>query len=288
MMANKNRVAAQELVSRVHVENAVIDGLHGPIPIRTYTPLSGEIRENLLWLHGGGFSHGGLDQLESHAVSAAIASVGVRVRAVEYRLVPPWNPLRDVKTSPLPGVRYPIPQDDVMAAYFSFQDEHGRSVLGGASAGACHAAAAALRMRDEGATGPTRLLLVYGTFHAALPPASEELRERIRGIRGALQFSPKTVARMNYNYAGARDALHNPHVFPGAHDLTGLPPTFAMDADRDSLRASGLAFSEELRAAGALARYSVIPETSHGFMDRPASAGFREGAGQMQAWLLGS
>ena len=286
-MANRHKRAASRLAARVDIEDDVIHGRHGPIRVRTYTPRSTQVRENLLWLHGGGFAHGGLDQRESHAVSAAIAAEGVRVRAVDYRLVPPWNPFRDAKNAKLPGVRYPIPQDDVIAAYSSFQDEYGELVLGGASAGACHAAAAALRLRDEGAAGPSRLLLVYGTFHASLPAISESLKSRIRGVRGAFQFSPKAVARMNYNYAGSPAVLDNPHVFPGGHDLTGLPPAFVMDADRDSLRASGSAFAAELSRAGVLDRYSVVAETSHGFMDRPGSVGFAEGARQMRSWLLG-
>ncbi|HLT66261.1 MAG TPA: alpha/beta hydrolase fold domain-containing protein [Microbacterium sp.] len=47
-------------------------------------------------------------------------------------------------------------------------------------------------------------------------------------------------------------------------------PDLVLDADRDSLRVSGEAFARELAAAGVVMRYVVVPDTSHGFLDRPA------------------
>src|SRR5690606_41606872 len=47
-------------------------------------------------------------------------------------------------------------------------------------------------------------------------------------------------------------------------------PDLVLDAGRDSLRVSGEAFARELAAAGVVMRYVVVPDTSHGFLDRPA------------------
>jgi acetyl esterase len=55
-----------------------------------------------------------------------------------------------------------------------------------------------------------------------------------------------------------------------------MPPTFLVDADRDSLRASGEMFASELELAGVDAEHHVIEGSTHGFLD-PAAAAFHNG-----------
>ncbi len=69
--------------------------------------------------------------------------------------------------------------------------------------------------------------------------------------------------------------MTNPHAFPGGSDVEGLPPTLVLDADRDSLRASGEAFAAELAAAHIPVEHHVIPGTIHGFLNRPNRPHFR-------------
>ena len=243
----------------------------------------------VVWLHGGAFSHGGLDQQESHAVGLALAEAGFPVTAVDYRRVPPWSWWRRPRPGVLGGIRYPVPVDDVIDVVRQVRIEADATgtdlVLGGASAGSCLAAAAALRLHREGAAGPDRLLLAYGTFHAALPPIPAELRARIRGRHGLMQFRPGTVEKMNRNYAGRVEAMVDPFAFPGGHDLTGMPPTLVLDADRDLLRASGEAFAHELAAVGVDVSHQLVPDSSHGFLDRPRTAGFAGGIECAVRWL---
>lgn len=215
------------------------------------------------WIHGGAFSHGDLDMPESDAVARAVALTGRLVIAVDYRRVPPWSWWKGPKPGRLPGVRYPLPVDDVVDVLDQIQREHaaGDVVLGGASAGACLAAAAALRRYSEGRPTATGLMLAYGTFHAALPPIPPELRRRIRGRHSFMQFRPDTVNKMNRNYAGSVEAMRDPFAFPGGHDLHGLSPTLVIDADHDSLRASGQQFADELRAASVSVARHVVAES---------------------------
>jgi acetyl esterase/lipase len=288
----------------VSVRDDIVEGRHGKVPIRRYQPLgarSGAVPGTgtgartaagppvVVWLHGGAFSHGGLDQQESHAVGLALAESGFAVTAVDYRRVPPWSWWRPPRPGVLGGIRYPVPLDDVIDVVRHVRTESDVSgtdlVLGGASAGACLATAAALRLHREGVPGPDRLLLAYGTFHAALPRIRAELRARIRGRHAVMQFQPGTVEKMNRNYAGSAEAMADPFAFPGGHDLTGMPPTLVLDADRDSLRASGEAFARELAAAGVAVSHQVVPESSHGFLDRPRTAGFDDGIERAVRWL---
>ncbi len=268
--------------------DTVAPGPHGDVPVRVYVPGAPvDWTPQLVWVHGGAFSHGGLDQPESHAVATALVEHGITVVAVGYRLVPRWNPLRRPAPGVLPGVRFPVPLDDVDAAFrWAAERGGGRVALGGASAGACLSAAVALRRADRGLPGPTRLALAYGTFHAQLPRASAALRSRLRGRHGLGQFTPAVVERMNRSYAGAPSAMADPYAFPGGHDVRALPATLLLDADRDALAASGERFGRELSAQGVSVRRTVLPGTRHGFLGRPGRPAFDRGVATLAAWLL--
>jgi xylan 1,4-beta-xylosidase len=273
----------------VSFDAGTVSGRHGPIPIRTYTSDDSHdaSRTPLVWVHGGAFAFGGLDQPESHDPAMIVASTGRLVVTVDYRLVQRWNPFFDVKDSSLTGVRFPVPLEDVLDVVTEIAERAsgGRVFLGGASAGACLSAAVARDFAQRGVTSLAGLVLAYGTFHAELPAIPAELRARIRGRHGFTQFRPSTVRRMNRNYAGSTAAMRDPRAFPGGHDLAGLPETLMLDADRDSLRASGGAFADELHAAGVPLRYEAIPETTHGFLNRHETAGFAAGAQRIIDWL---
>ncbi|MBP2266325.1 acetyl esterase/lipase [Pseudarthrobacter sp. PvP004] len=93
---------------------------------------------------------------------------------------------------------------------------------------------------------------------------------------------------MNRNYAGSLHEMSNSFAFPGGHDLTGLPPTLLVDADRDSLRASGTEFARDLTRAGVPVDYEAIDNATHGFLDRPGTKHFDAGLAAMLRWLDGS
>lgn len=272
--------------------NDTVPGRHGSIPLRRYRPRATAPRSSTLivWLHGGGFSHGDLDMPEAHAVALALAEAGHPVITVDYRRVPSWRWWARPRPGVLGGVRYPVPVDDVSDVIGHLAGEPEASghslVLGGASAGACLAAGAALRALREGRAAAEGLLLAYGTFHAVLPPASPELRARIRGRHGLAQFRPATVERMNRNYAGRIEAMADPFAFPGGHDLAGMPRTLLLDADRDSLRASGEHLARELQADGVDATHHVVAGSTHGFLNRPAEPAFDEGIARAKRWLV--
>ncbi|MEV6712864.1 alpha/beta hydrolase [Lentzea sp. NPDC051208] len=268
-------------------ENITIEGRHGPIPIRVYTPPDGHPTAPLVWVHGGAFCAGDLDQAESHAPALTVASAGRTVVTVDYRLVPRFSWVGKQKPLPLTGTRFPIPLDDVSDAFAWAREQSptGEAALGGASAGACLSAATTLRLRDAGEPVPSRLVLAYGTFHAALPALSPHLKSRLRGRHGFLQFRASTVDRMNLNYAGTAEAMSNPHAFPGGADLTGFPPALLLDADHDSLRASSEEFAAELTAAGVPVEHHVVPGSRHGFLDKPSRPHFDTGVGVVLRWM---
>ena len=102
---------------------------------------------------------------------------------------------------------------------------------------------------------------------------------RLDGDR--LTLGPLRTTRM----AGSPEAMEDPWAFPGGHDLSGMPPTLVLDADRDSLRASGDAFVAELGKAGVDVTNEIVPESAHGFLDRPGTPAFERGIGRAIRWL---
>lgn len=262
-----------------------LSGLRGRIPIREYFPATPDpAAPPLLWIHGGAFVSGGLDQLESHAVALRVAASGRRVRTVDYALIPRFRVWGPPKYRPS-GNRYPAPLDDVLTAVTDLMTDEPRTVLGGASAGACLAASAALRLRDSSGPGPAGLILAYATLHAELPRLPEPVRARLRGRRRIGTFTREVIRRMNLNYVGSEELLRDPEVFPGGGKLTGLPPVLLLDAAYDSLSASSTTFAGELTEAGIENEHVIVPGTRHGFLNRPRSAGFRDGTEALVRWL---
>jgi acetyl esterase len=269
-----------------------VAGPHGPIPVRRYCPPDGVSHGvvPIVWLHGGAFVKGGLDQPETHDVALGLAQAGHAVITVDYRLT---TLLGRGRRFPAPDsgrrarrarVHYPVPVDDVVAVLNRLTQEFPAGlVLGGASAGACLAAAATLRLAAAGAPAPRGVVLAYGIFHAILPVRPPELMSRLRGRR-RYTHTPRLLDLLNLYYAGSRAALAEPHAFPGGHDLTGFPRTVLLDADHDAMRASGGRFAEELAAARVGVDYHVIPDTDHAFLNRPNDPGFATGLSLIAEW----
>ncbi|MET0954311.1 MAG: alpha/beta hydrolase [Cryobacterium sp.] len=266
----------------VATTNDTIAGPHGPIPVRRYSPAQPASAVPVVWLHGGAFVKGGLDLPETHDVARALADAGFAVITVDYRLTTLLS--RRLSSPGRSRVHYPVPVDDVVAVLKRIQEESPAGVIvGGASAGACLAAAATLRLAAEGAPAPRGVFLAYGIFHATLPVRAPELLSRLRGRRRFTHIPP-LLNLVNLYYAGSRAALAEPHAFPGGHQLTGFPPTVLLDADHDSMRASGGRFAAELAAAGVGVEYHVIPGTDHAFLNRPNSPGFAAGLRLIVEW----
>lgn len=274
----------------ISIEDDVVPGPHGDIPVRLYRPDTPT--RGLVWAHGGAFSFGGLEQAESDWVARELAARGVAVVAVDYRLAPTPDWMAAVAgLPPQEGVHFPVASQEISAVFLwattLLPDLDPSSwSLGGASAGANLATGAALRLRDEQSTTPRSLVLAYGLFHAAHPPLSAELAAKFAALPPeAAIFTPEVLQAISLNYVGDPTLLGDPYAFPGGHDLTGLPPTFLINSDADSIRASAEQFAVELVTAGVDTLSVREPGTLHGHLD-----GLQDGATtsleRMALWLL--
>ena len=271
----RNDIDTASLVRRfphlagVATEDRSVDGPHGPVPIRIYRdPTAAPTGRALAWAHGGAFIGGHLDMPESNWVARELAARGIPVVSVDY-------------TKCLGGVHFPVPSDDVLAAWRFVTDDvadlvgvaSGSLLLGGASAGAALAAGAVTRLRDAGESLPERLVLVYPVLHPNGPDASSRVDPT----------SPH--GQLTLNYAGSEAALTDPHAFAGLGDGGGFPPTLIVVCERDELRPSGERFAETLAAAGVDVALRVEADAAHGHIDHPGDEGALRTIDAIADWI---
>lgn len=258
-------------------EDDRVDGPHGPVPVRRYHPDRPRAGDGptLVWLHGGGFFRGDLDLPESDAVARDLAARGTPVVTVDYRLGPlpglPWVG----RGGPRGRRRAPHARDEVAAVLRSLHDESPSGlVLGGASAGACLAAATV-------AVAPALVgvVLAYGFFHPTIPrdPAVQRL---VRGHR-RVTHAPFLLDLSSRAYAGPGAGS----TFPAPGHLDAFPRTLFIDAERDVMRTSGERFATDLAAAGVDVERHVVPGSRHAFLNRPGTPDSVAALDLVAAWL---
>jgi acetyl esterase len=280
----------------ISIIDSSIDGPHGSTPVRVYTAAAsvepGIRAPGLVWVHGGGFAGGSLDMPEADWVARQLADRGICVVSVSYRLAPHIDYRSPDAQSEGEGVHFPVASEEIVAAFtwtVKSADELGIDAalvsLGGASAGANLAAGASLRLRDAGEVQPHTILLAYPVVHAQLPEPSPELAKKIATLAPQLSFPREVTRAMNLNYVGDGAQLANPYAFPGGHELQGLPPTFILNSDHDSLRSSGEAYASELVLAGVDVLVLHEEGTHHGHLNDPEIPAATLSIERMSAWL---
>ena len=224
------------------------------LPARLYVPTGAPSTGPLLvYFHGGGFMHGGL---ESHdAVCRFLSETsGVRVLAVDYRLGPEH--------------RFPAAYDDALAAY-AWTVEHAAELgtspellgVGGDSAGGNLATGVAMEAARQG--WPCRVqLLVY--------PATDG-RRRTRSAELFATGFYLTRAYMDLadaSYAASDADLDDPRYSPLRAEVPpGLAPALVFTAGFDPLRDEGEEYARRLADAGVPVELTRFPDQIHGFVN---------------------
>lgn len=242
----------------MRVEDHVIEGPEGPIPIRVYWPDTGSAGDRPLpvtvFFHGGGFAVGDLD---THDVTARehAAAADTLVVSVGYRLAPE-NP-------------YPAAVEDAWAATRWVSENAGRFgadasrlAVAGDSAGGNLAAVVSHLARDNGGPHVSFQLLWYPAtmWDSSLPSYTENAE--------APMLDQTAMEAFTTWYAGHMD-LENPPatLAPGrASDLSGLPPTYIAVAEHDPLRDDGVHYAERLTEAGVPVELHNAKTLIHGYL----------------------
>jgi len=224
------------------------------IHLRIYDPgVEGKPCPALVFVHGGGWTVGSVDEFDS-SIRRLANSSGLLIAAMDYRLAPE-NP-------------FPAALNDVIATV-KWIKENGESIgidpnriaLGGDSAGANLALASAIALRNEGQGDAVRALyLLYGLY---TPDKNTESMQLFgNGEYGITKTQFQWVMNMTFQ---RRDDWSNPLAFPILDNLTGnLPPMYIAAMGLDPLRDDSILLSEKLKLAGQEYYLSIWPGVAHG------------------------
>lgn len=235
-----------------HVEDRVVPGPAGEIPVRIYTPEGEGPHPVLVYFHGGGFVLCDLDTHDSTCRSLANAG-GCAVVSVDYRLAP--------------EAKFPAAPEDCYAATCWVADQPpsptfdtSRLAVGGDSAGGNLAAVVSLMARDRGGPRIDHQLLIYPVTDCAFETTS--YRDNAEGY-----FLTREMMKWFWHhYLPDESAAGSPLASPlRAEKLEGLPPATVITAEFDPLRDEGEAYAARLEAAGVPVRTRRFDGMFHGF-----------------------
>lgn len=242
---------SREVPGLASVEDRVIDGPAGTLPVRVYRPASREaevagLLPLVVYFHGGGFLLGDLE-IDDSLCREYCAGAGCVVLSVGYRLAPEH--------------KFPAGAMDCLAATrwalgpgaAELSTDPRRTVTAGMSAGGNLATVVALQLRDlqtaSQGTGPGlagQLLLVPVTDYSG-DPETASYRENARGY----MLPAEEMYWFWREYLNDPAERFNPYAAPlRASDLSGLPPALVITAEFDVLRDEGEAYARRLREAG--------------------------------------
>lgn len=211
-------------------------------PVRIYQGPT--MRATMVYAHGGGWVTGDLDY-SAELCRHLAADADVRVISVDYRLAPEHP--------------FPAGLTDIEATWTWARETYaGPLGLGGDSAGG-HLAAA-LTARLDGSVMPEFLVLIYPVLD--LPDQSMSYRTQAHAF-------PIGAADMRWfwrAYLAGQTPPRSPDVTPGRF-VPRLPgPAHVVAAGHDPLHDEGVAYAEQLAAAGAAVTLADHPDLCHGFL----------------------
>lgn len=246
--------ATLPLPSDVSMEVQTIRARSGPLAIKKYLPAKiNPDCPRILFMHGGGWIHGGLDTLD-HLCASVSRQAQCLIVSVDYRLAP---------ETPFPGA---LEDCDDALNWLAGDPSLGPLPAGGIavmgeSAGGNLAAALCVLCARRGSPAISHQTLIYPALDATLSSESMSLVQP--------RLERRDMLRVLEVYRGSA-ALTDPLVSPMfAENLAALPPALIVTADVDPLRDDGARYARKLADAGVRVRYVNYPGMPHGFFFVP-------------------
>ena len=240
-----------------NVENKMIAGTGGQIPIRIYTPIGEGPFSVIVYYHGGGWVIADLDTYDASPRALVNATQAVVVSA-HYRQAPEH--------------KFPAAHEDAFAAY-KWVLEHIKELKGdpkriaivGESAGGNMAAAVSVMARDQKMQIPVHQVLVY--------PIADDNLETVSYVENA-KAAPLSRPAMQWFFKQylnlPADGKNHLISLLSEKNLKGLPPTTIITAQIDPLRSEGKAYADLLQKAGVKVRYQNYEGVTHEFFGMAA------------------
>jgi acetyl esterase len=229
-----------------------LPGPHGQVPCRLYLPDDAERPPLLVYAHGGGFMQGSLASWDA-MLRELVRQSGVAALSVDYRLSPEH--------------RFPVAFDELVAMIRLVAREGAglgidptRLAVGGDSAGANLALAAALASRDAGERALGFMLLIYGCFSTDIESPSWQRFGQGAGLS-------QTQMRWIWDtYLERPDQQTDWRAVPILADLTGLPMAHLIVGSLDPLLDDSHRLAARLEEAGVPCDLTVYDGLNHGFI----------------------
>ena len=229
-----------------------LPGPHGQVPCRLYLPDGVERPPLIVYAHGGGFMQGSLDSWD-HFLRDLVRQSGVAVLSVDYQLSP--------------EVKFPVAFDEMVAmTRLAAREGAGlgidptRLALGGDSAGANLALAAALAMRDAGERALHFQLLIYGCFSTDCDSPSWQRFGQGAGLS-------QTQMRWIWETYLERPAQKEDwRAAPAVGDLKGVAPAHLIVGSLDPLLDDSNDLAAKLKTAGVPCQLTIYQGINHGFI----------------------
>lgn len=227
----------------------------GDLGAYVYTQSGGADKPLILYFHGGGWVIG--DLRTHHPFCQAFSHhTGCTLVAIDYRLAPEHT--------------FPAAHDDCLAAT-NWVAEHlnelgpsnGKVILAGDSAGGNLAVCSALSLEAAVASKIAGEILIYPVVdHYCVPYNSYEERATGQALtRDVMHWFWDTYlgpVTPQQNEAAAARPMQ-------ADNLSSLPPTLLITAEKDPLRDEGRQFAQKCEDAGVAVNYKHYEDMEHGF-----------------------
>jgi acetyl esterase/lipase len=244
-------------VEGVTSQDQLIPGAQGdpPVRVRVYRPdVQPSKLPALLWIHGGGYVMGDIEQ-DDRLMKQLVKRIGCVAVSVDYRLAPEHP--------------FPAPVEDCYAGLkwlFAHAGELAvdptRIAIGGASGGGGLAAGLALMARDRGEVKVAFQLLIYPMIDDRnVTPASYAITDPRMWNRESNRLGWKAYLGRD---GGGADI--SPYAAASrATDLARLPPAYIPVGALDLFVDENIEYAQRLIQAGVPTELHVYPGAFHGF-----------------------
>jgi acetyl esterase len=229
-----------------------LPGPHGQVPCRLYLPDEAERPPLLVFAHGGGFVQGSIPSWDA-MLRELVRQSGVAALSVDYRLSPEH--------------RFPVAFDEMVAMIRLAASEGAglgidaaRLAVGGDSAGANLALAAALALRDAGERALGFQLLIYGVYSTDTESDSWQRFGRGAGL------SQSQMRWIWETYLESPEQQRDWRAAPLLADLAGLPPAHLIVGSLDPLLDDSHRLAARLKEAAVPYELTVYEGINHGFI----------------------
>jgi acetyl esterase len=229
-----------------------LPGPRGQVPCRLYLPDGADKPPLLIYAHGGGFTQGSLSSWDA-VLRELVRQSGVAALSVDYGLAPEH--------------RFPVAFEEMVAMIrvaaregTDFGIDPTRLAVGGDSAGAnlALAAAAALHNAGEGALG--FMLLIYGCYSTDTESPSWQRFGRGAGL------SQTQMRWIWETYLERPEQQRDWRAVPILADPAGLPPAHLIVGNLDPLLDDSHRLAARLKEGGVPCDLTVYDGINHGFI----------------------